>query len=241
LTLLRRFPAARNCHLVWDLALVGQASDFGQACCRQLLHRGIRPVGPHDRRRGPGIEADSAESLAGRAQRLPREDQVIDLVNWRAGRQSLSGEPTPADRRVVSVRDEISLGNPPDENRGHAESQRHGAGQRPGSLIASGDRVAPRNGPGKLPGDEGEVGRAPQDALEVGEAPRPARPSRSRISKSPQTQRSTTSAIAVGFTTLSCNDTRYATTVRLGDQPAESTSGAGGPSSTMSRISENDR
>jgi hypothetical protein len=152
---------------------VGQASDFGQACCRQLLHRGIRPVGPHDRRRGPGIEADSAESLAGRAQRLPGEDQVIDQVNWRAGRQSLSGEPTPADRRVLSVRDEISLGNPPDENRGHAESQRHGAGQRPGSLIAPGDRVARRNGPGKLPGDEGEVGRAPQDALEVGEAPPP--------------------------------------------------------------------
>jgi hypothetical protein len=108
--------------------------------------------------------------LAGRAQRLPGDDQVIDQVDWHAGRQALSGEPTPADRRVVSVGDEISLGNPPDEDRGHAEGQRHGAGQRPDSLIAHGDRVARRDGPGKFPGDEGEVGGASQDALEVGEA-----------------------------------------------------------------------
>jgi hypothetical protein len=37
-------------------------------------------MGPQDRRRGPGIETDKAEGLAGRAERLPGEDQVIDQV-----------------------------------------------------------------------------------------------------------------------------------------------------------------
>ena len=91
-------------------------------------------------------------------------------MDRRARSQAFPGEPALADRRVISVGHEIVLGRAPHENRGHAKVQGDSADQRPGPLIARRDRVTPRDCPGKVTDDEGEVGRAAQDALEIGEA-----------------------------------------------------------------------
>ena len=149
---------------------MGEAGDLGHARCGQILHRGVRSIGPQDRRRGRGVEPGQAEGLARRAERLPGEDQVIDQVDGRAGRQPLAREPPLANRRIVTVGDEIGLGNPSNKNRGHTKAEGEGAGQRPASLIAGSDGVTGRDGTGELIDDEGKVGRTPENALEVGEA-----------------------------------------------------------------------
>jgi hypothetical protein len=79
--------------LVWDQVLVEQAGDAGYACRGQFLRCGVRPAGPHDHRRGPGIQANQVECLSGRPERLPGEDEVVDQVDWRARWQALVGEP----------------------------------------------------------------------------------------------------------------------------------------------------
>lgn len=91
-------------------------------------------------------------------------------MDWRALRQALTCEPAITGRRVVSVGDEVGLGNPSDEDRRRAEPQGNGPGEGLGSLIACRDGMTRGDGPGKLVNNEGEVRWAPENALEISEA-----------------------------------------------------------------------